>query len=239
MEEIEKKEKEKKLIQEQNKLKKYLKENYFNYNCNIYRCLFCHQIPIINIDEINHQIETYCNCIYTINKNKNINNYIFPYKYFEEKSLYHPIDNNITCLYCKKNINELNNENIHLYLCDFCNDIICSKDELIHKNQKHLNNKELKEKYNNLIIDTNIKKREDKILKVYKNKTNNEKKNKSTLLSNQNSIVKKNSQVQKNDKNVKEEKKSFSFKKSMTLSNNKKNINKKGDDKIKPKKKLI
>ena len=38
MEEIEKKEKEKKLIQEQNKLKKYLKENYFNYNCNIYRC---------------------------------------------------------------------------------------------------------------------------------------------------------------------------------------------------------
>ena len=77
-----KKEKEKKLIQEQNKLKKYLKENYFNYNCNIYRC----QIPIINIDEINHQIETYCNCIYTINKNKNINNYIFPYKYFEKKA---------------------------------------------------------------------------------------------------------------------------------------------------------
>ena len=78
-----------------------------------------------------------------------------------------------------------------MYLCDFCNDIICSKDELIHKNQKHLNNKELKEKYNNLIIDTNSKKREDKILKVNKNKTNNEKKNKSTLLSNQNSIVKK------------------------------------------------
>ena len=65
-----------------------------------------------------------------------------------------------------------------MYLCDFCNDIICSKDELIHKIQKHLNNKELKEKYNNLIIDTNIKKREDKILKVYKNKTNKEKKKK-------------------------------------------------------------
>ena len=88
MEEIEKKEKkekEEKLIQEQNKLKNELKENYFNYYCNIYRCLYCHQIPLININEFNHQIETYCNCKYTKNKNKVINN-IFSYKYFEEKS---------------------------------------------------------------------------------------------------------------------------------------------------------
>ena len=240
MEEIEKKEKkekEEKLIQEQNKLKNELKENYFNYYCNIYRCLYCHQIPLININEFNHQIETYCNCKYTKNKNKVINN-IFSYKYFEEKSLDHPIDNNLTCLYCKKSINELNNENINLNLCNLCNDIICSKDELIHKNIKHPNNKEIKEKYKNLTSNINTKKNEDKKQKISKNKSN-ENKNKSATLSKQNSTLKNRNQTQKKDKNVKEEKKLLTNRKNMAssnnipTSNNKKNINKKGNDKNK------
>ena len=146
-EEIEKREKEElQKKEEQMKLINDLKEIYINNNCTIYRCLYCYEIPIININEFNHQIEISCKC------NK-YNTNIIPYKYFEEKSLDHPVNTDISCIYCKKNTNELNNNNIYLNFCNLCNDIICSKDELMHKNKKHSNNKELKDKYKNLLIN--------------------------------------------------------------------------------------
>ena len=229
MEEIEQKEKEEKLLQEEIKLKNDLKEKYLNYNCNIYRCLYCHRIPIININEFSHRIETYCICNNI--ENKTINSIIFPYNYFEEKSLDHPIDNNIKCFYCNKNINELNDENINLNICNLCNEIICSRDEEDHKNEIHLNYKELKEKYKNLSISANCKTNEEKKLKSNKNK-NSDNKNKLTTPSKSYIATKKKSNTPKKDKNIKEEKKPTSNKKNTTSSNTKNN-SKKANDKVK------
>ena len=232
MEEIERKEKEekeKKLLQKQLKIKNELKEKYLNNNCNIYRCAYCHKIPIININEFNHQIEIYCNNC----KNKNYSfcsNYIFPYQYFEEKSLDHPIDNNLNCFYCKKNIDELSNENIYLNFCDICNDVICFNDFIIHKNQKHSNFKELKEKYNNLSLNIKNKKNDEKSKVKNKTKNNNENKNKLLTPAKSQTSLKKN--TPKNDKNQKEEKKPINNKNNIPLSNNKKD-NKKNNEKNK------
>ena len=233
MEEIEQKEKEEKLIQEQIKLKNELKENYLNYNGNIYRCLYCHKIPIININEFNHQIEIYCNCKNDKDKVINSNyNYFFSYNYFEEKSLNHPIDNNIACFHCNKKINELNDDNINMNLCYLCNEIICSKDEQTHKKEKHLNYKELKEQYKNLSIRIDSKKNEEKTLKANKNKINNDSKNRLTTPSKPYNTVKKSSNTPKKDKNLKEEKKSISNKKNLTSSTIK-TSNKKSNEKNK------
>ena len=212
-EEMERKEKEEKLIQEQMKLRNELKEKYLNNNCNIYRCLYCYEIPIIKINEFNHQIEIYCNC-------SKYNNNTFSYKYFEEKSLDHPIDNNICCGYCKKNINELDNENLYLNFCNICNDIVCSKDESTHKNDKHSHYKELKDKYKNF-----------QTIKSEKTKSKGSgNKNKSFTPSKNQGTLKKSAQTPKKekekdkDKKPKEETKSSkSSKKNMALSGAKSN----------------
>ena len=232
--EREEKEKEEKLLQEQIKLQNDLKEKYLNNNCNIYRCIYCHEIPIININEFNHQIEIYCNNCK--NKNHNIdNNYILAYQNFEEKSLDHPIDKNINCFYCKKNIDELNNENLYLNFCDICNDVLCSSDAIIHKNQKHSNFKDLKEKYKNLLqnINLNNKKNEEKP-KDKKNKTKNniDSKNKLLTPAKSQASLRRGNNSPKKDKNQKEDKKAISNKKNIPISNNKKE-NKKVSDKNK------
>ena len=229
MEEIQQKENEEKLNQEQLIIKNELKEQYLNCKCNIYRCLFCHLIPNINIDEFNHQIETYCIC-----KAKNINNdYIFSYKYFEEKSLDHPINENITCFDCKKTINVLNNENSYLNFCNICNEIICSKDEINHKENRHSKKEELKEKYKNLTLNINKKTFEEKLKsKNYKTKNSNDYKNNLLTPSKSQAILKKFNQTPKENKNRKEEKKTISSKKNLASSNKKTN-NKKNFDKNK------
>ena len=165
----EKKEQEEKLLEEKMKIKNELKEKYLN-NSNIYRCPNCYNIPLININEFNHQIETYCN---SCNCNNNSNYIISSYKNFEDKSLNHPINNDISCTSCSKNMDELLNENISLNFCSICNEIICSKDELVHKNERHIKDNELKDKYKNLLTN---KKKEDKN-KTYKSKNSSEFKN--------------------------------------------------------------
>ena len=152
----EEREEKEKIYLEKMKVINELKDNYLN-NSNVYRCLCCSKIPIININEFNHQIETICNCnvnFYTKNKN---NKFVSSYKYFEENSLDHPLDMNISCKYCKKTISQLQSENLELNFCPICNDIICSKHELIHKNQKHKNIKDLKDKYKTLSMNKNKK----------------------------------------------------------------------------------
>ena len=155
-EEREEREEKEKLHQEKMKVINELKDNYLN-NSNVYRCLCCSKIPIININEFNHQIETICNCnVNFYNNNKN-NKFVSSYKYFEENSLDHPLDMNISCKYCKKTIGQLSSENLELNFCPICNDIICSKHELLHKNQKHKAIKELKDKYKTLSMSKNKK----------------------------------------------------------------------------------
>ena len=221
-EEIEKREKEElQKKEEQMKLQNDLKEKYVNNNNNIYRCLYCYEIPIININEFNHQIEISCKC------NKyNTNN--FSYKYFEEKSLDHPIDSNICCIYCKKSMNELNNDNIYLKFCNICNDVVCSKDELMHRNERHSNNNELKEKYKNLFVNKPDKN---------KNKTSGNK-NKLLTPSKTSATLKKKNQTPKKDKDKEREEKdkdkkqkdgkntSKSSRKNLALSSGKKSSNK-------------
>ena len=201
LEEMQKKEEEEKIINEQIQLKNKLKEKYLNSNCNIYRCLYCHKIPIININEFNHQIETYCNC-----KNNPKNKNIVSYDYFEEKSLNHPIDNNICCLYCNKNINELNNENTYLNICEVCNEIICSKDEMNHKNQKHPNNKELKEKYKNLLLNKNNNNKKENTKNKNSKTKNRDNKNKLSTPKKGQNITKKNVNSSKKENNIKDKK---------------------------------
>ena len=225
-EEKEKEEKEKLIKEEQVKMKNELKEKYLNNNCNIYRCLYCHEIPIININEFDHQIEIYCKC-----KTHNIDN-SFSYKYFEEKSLNHPLNNNISCIYCKKNFEELDNENIDLNFCDICEEIICSKDELVHKNENHPINKELKEKYKSLSININKKNEEKQKNKNMKTKNNAIDKPKLLTPSKSQAILRRNPHSPKKDKNAKDEKekKPISNKKNLALSskkNNKQNEKKK------------
>ena len=222
--EKEKKEQEEKMMEEKMKIKNELKEKYLN-NSNIYRCINCYSIPIIYINEFNHQIETYCNNC----KCKNNNNYIISsYENFEDKSLNHPINNDISCTNCNKNIDELFNENISLNFCNICNEIICSKDEVIHKNERHINDNELKDKYKNLL--TNNKKKEEK------NK-NNKSKNISDFKNNLTTPSK--SHVTSNKKNptskVKQENdenKNNNIKKNTTYTGNK-NTNKKASVKKK------
>ena len=155
-EEREEREEKERIYQEKMKVINELKDNYLN-NSNVYRCLCCSKIPIININEFNHQIETICNCnVNFYNNNKN-NKFVSSYKYFEENSLDHPLDMNISCKYCKKTIDQLSKENLELNFCPICNDIICSKHELFHKNQKHKTIKELKDKYKTLSMSKNKK----------------------------------------------------------------------------------
>ena len=215
--EKEKKEQEEKILEEKMKIKNELKEKYLN-NSNIYRCLNCYNIPIININEFSHQIETYCNsCNY-----KNNSNYIISsYKNFEEKSLNHPINNDISCTICSKNMDELLNENISLNFCNICNEIICSKDELIHKNERHLNDNELKDKYKNIL---NNKKKEDKN-KNYKSKNSSDFKNNLTTPTKSHITSSKKNPTSKG-KQENDENKSNNIKKNSTYTGNK-NANKK------------
>ena len=215
--EKEKKEQEEKILEEKMKLKNELKEKYLN-NSNIYRCLNCYNIPIININEFNHQIETYCNSCNC----KNSSNYIISsYKNFEDKSLNHPINNDISCTSCNKNMDELLNENISLNFCNICNEIICSKDELTHKNERHINNNELKDKYKNLLTN---KKKEDKN-KTYKSKNSSEIKNNLTTPSKSHITSSKKNPTSKG-KQENDENRNNNTKKNSTYTGNK-NANKK------------
>ena len=143
---LEKKEKE-------NQIKNELEQNYLN-NSEIYRCLFCSRIPLININQYEHLINIKCCC-----KNKHYNNGIFNYDYFTQKSLDHPMtEKNIKCHYCQKKLSELKEEdNINMKFCELCNYFICSKNDLLHDNYHSLiKHQELKEKYKKIFTNKNI-----------------------------------------------------------------------------------
>ena len=145
---LEKEEKEK-----ENKLKNELEQKYLNNN-EIYRCIFCSRIPLINLNQYDHLINLKCCC-----KNSYLNNNIYNYEYFTQKSLDHPIlENNIICHYCQKKLSELKEENnINIKYCDFCNFYICSKDDLMHTNyHSWIRHQALKEKYKNIFLNKNI-----------------------------------------------------------------------------------
>ena len=124
------KEKKEKVNEKENKLKNELEQNYLN-NSEIYRCIFCSRIPLININQYDHIINLKCCC-----NNSYLNNNIYNYEYFTQKSLNHPIlENNIICHYCQKKLSELKEENnMNIKYCDFCNFYICSKDDSMHNN---------------------------------------------------------------------------------------------------------
>jgi len=143
---------EQEIIKKNCETKNLLIENY-QKNSNIYRCLKCRLIPDIIFNEYNQEIESYCDDSYNDQSHHNITTYSI----FQDLSLNHPIDsNNIICYYCNKAINELL-EGQTLYYCSMCNIYFCTQDEEIHKNQKHKNFENLKEKY----------------LEISKNKINN------------------------------------------------------------------
>ena len=221
--EKEKKEQEERLLEEKMKIKNELKEKYLN-NSNVYRCLFCYNIPIISLNEFNHQIETYCNSCNSKNRD---NYFISSYKNFEDKSLNHPINNDISCISCNKNIDELLKENITLNFCNICNEIICSKDELIHKNERHLNDNELKDKYKNLLIN---KKKEEKN-KTFKSKNSSDFKSNLSTPSKPHATTSKKNPTSKG-KQENDENKNNNVKKNTTYTGNR-NVNKKANVKKK------
>ena len=221
-EKLEKKEQEEKIIQEKTQMKNDIKEKYLN-NSNIYRCLYCSNIPIFNINEFNHQIEIFChNCK---NKNNNRDYYISSYNNFEKKSIDHPLDNNISCIYCNKNLNELINENIYLNFCDICNEIICSKDKSVHINEKHIKNKELKDMYKNL------SNKEEKNKNI-RRKSSSDIKNSSSKLQSNSKKNQTHKNLEEEKKKTKEDNKSSNIKKNEVVVGNK-NTNKKINEKKK------
>ena len=160
--------------EKENKIKEELELNYIN-NSDIYRCIFCSRIPLINLNQYKHLINIKCCC------NNYINGYndSFNYELFSKKSLEHSInENNIICYYCETNLNDLKVEDkINIKYCDFCNHFICSKDDIIHNNYHNIiENKELKEKYKKIFFNKN-KINRSKTLKPRKSTENKNKLN--------------------------------------------------------------
>ena len=157
---------EKEILEKENKLKEELEQNYIN-NSDIYRCIYCSRIPLIKLNESDHNININCIC-----QNSNYKNN-FNYEYFIPKSLNHPMtEENIKCNFCQKKLNELKEENIDIKFCDKCNNFICEKDNLIH-NDYHdiINQKKLKEKYKKMLDKKNVMHR-SKTLKPRKSAEN-------------------------------------------------------------------
>ena len=136
-------EKEKEIINK-NLKKEEIKNKYFK-NPNVYRCLKCNLIPKIFINEYDQEIEVFCghSTLGDFHHNKTT------YKTFQIKSSNHPINENISCYYCKKVLNQLPSEQM-LYYCFLCKLYYCSDDELTHLEHKHQNEEELKSKYKSI-----------------------------------------------------------------------------------------
>ena len=138
------KEKEKE-IDNKNAIKEEIKNKYIN-NPNIYRCLKCHLIPQILINEYNQEIEVFCENSF----HHNITNY----KDFKLNNFSHSFNDNIFCNYCNKTLNQLSSNNM-IYYCHLCETYYCSNDELTHKNQKHQNNLKIKDYYKSIYDNNN------------------------------------------------------------------------------------
>ena len=139
-------------IIKQNELKNKLLEMYQKNN-NVYRCLKCKLIPNIIINEFNQEIEIFCDKSFHDQSHHNITTY----SNFQDLSLNHPIDgNNVFCHYCNKAINELT-EGKTIYYCCLCDIYYCTEDEELHKNEKHKNKEQIKEKYLQILNKKNKK----------------------------------------------------------------------------------
>jgi len=136
-------EKEKEIINK-NLKKEEIKIKYFK-NPNVYRCLKCNLIPKIFINEYNQEIEVFCghSTLGDFHHNKTT------YQTFQIKSSNHQINENISCYYCKKILNQLSSKQM-LYYCFLCKLYYCSDDELTHIEHKHQSNEEIKNKYKSI-----------------------------------------------------------------------------------------
>ena len=138
------------IIKQNSEIKNNLIEMY-QKNSNIYRCLKCKLIPNIIINEYNQEIEVFCDKSFCDQSHHNITTY----SNFQDLSLNHPIDgNSVFCHYCNKVINELT-EGKTIYYCCLCDIYYCTEDEELHKNEKHKNKEEIKEKYLQILSKKN------------------------------------------------------------------------------------
>ena len=140
-------------LEKEKNIKEKLEQDYLNNTNNIYRCFYCSRIPIININENEHNIKVNCCCT-----NINYNN-IYNYEYFMQKSSALTIsEENLSCNFCNKKLNELKEQNpsSEIKFCEICNKFICSEDDLNHKNYHDIiNHKELKEQYKKIFLNKN------------------------------------------------------------------------------------
>ena len=137
------------------KLKEEIKNNFNNYQINdIYRCLKCNLIPKIIFNEYNQEIEVLCD---HSKSDKTHHNFI-SYQNFQSKSLDHPLNEKISCYFCYKSLNKLDPEDM-IYYCPLCELYFCSKDENVHRAQKHQNEIDIKNKYKSIFEKKITKKR--------------------------------------------------------------------------------
>ena len=196
------------IIKQNSELKNKLSDLY-QKNSNIFRCLKCKLIPNIIFNEYNQEIEAFCDKSFYDQSHHNITTY----SNFHDLSLNHPIDSkNVFCYYCNKVINELS-EGKTIYYCCLCDIYYCTDDEELHKNEKHKNKEEIKEKYlqilskKNNIITSSSQNNKTKTKTLIKQKstplllkdTNNNKKSKNGNKIITNNII----NDEKNDKNEK------------------------------------
>ena len=130
-------------------IKEEIKNKYLN-NPKVYRCLKCKNIPKININEYNQEIEVICEDSYYDNLHHNISTY----KTFQIQNSNFSIKENIICIHCNKSLNQLTSEDM-IYYCPSCSLFFCSKDELNHKNQYHQNYFKLKNIYKKMYEQNN------------------------------------------------------------------------------------
>jgi len=167
------------IIKQNSELKNKLSDLY-QKNSNIFRCLKCKLIPNIIFNEYNQEIEAFCDKSFYDQSHHNITTY----SNFQDLSLNHPIDSkNIFCYYCNKVINELS-EGKTIYYCCLCDIYYCTDDEELHKNEKHKNKEEIKEKYLQILNKKN--KKHALSSQKTKKKTLNKKKDTSLLLKDNN-----------------------------------------------------
>ena len=140
------------IIKQNSELKNKLSDLY-QKNSNIFRCLKCKLIPNIIFNEYNQEIEAFCDKSFYDQSHHNITTY----SNFHDLSLNHPIDSkNVFCYYCNKVINELS-EGKTIYYCCLCDIYYCTDDEELHKNEKHKNKEQIKEKYLQILNKKNKK----------------------------------------------------------------------------------
>jgi len=167
------------IIKQNSELKNKLSDLY-QKNSNIFRCLKCKLIPNIIFNEYNQEIEAFCDKSFYDQSHHNITTY----SNFHDLSLNHPIDSkNVFCYYCNKVINELS-EGKTIYYCCLCDIYYCTDDEELHKNEKHKNKEQIKEKYLQILNKKN--KKHALSSQKTKKKTLNKKKDTSLLLKDNN-----------------------------------------------------